>query len=201
MPGPFRMKHQRGRPPLLQVNLYWAEKEIPWEESSCSLLPWLPTSIWFKLSIILFQLPPAPKVAWRGFRSMLGWRWEDEEKLALHCKYKTISLFSHHQKGSFSPTPMSCFFGLSLPGIASKSLPLLGQSQAPGAGGGLSLGRRGGRAARGGASPVCWDLCPESISSWPRASRCPGHFPSLGLFPPLENGDNNAAYFSGPPRE
>ena len=65
---------------------------------------------------------------------MLGWRGKDEGKLALCCKYKTISLFSHHRKGSLSPTPMSCSFGLPLPGITSKRLPQLGQSQAPGAG-------------------------------------------------------------------
>lgn len=94
---------------------------------------------------------------------MLGWRWEDEAKLALRCKYKTISLFSHHQKGSFSPTPMSCFFGLPLPGIASKRLPLLGQSQAPGAGGGLTLGRRGGRAPGEALSPSA-GICVQSPS-------------------------------------
>lgn len=147
------------------MTFYWAEKEVPWEESSCSLSPCLPTGIWFKFSIFLFQRPPAPNLARRGFRSMLGWRWEDEGKLALRCKYKAISLFSHHQKGSFSPTPMSCFFGLPLPGIASKWLPLLGQSQAPGAGTGLTLGRRGRRTARGDSEPVCWDLCPKSIST------------------------------------
>ena len=144
------MKHQQGCPPLLQVNFYWSEKEVPWEESSCFFLPRFPTSIWFKLSIILFQQPPPPKVTWRGFRSVLGWRGEDEGKLALCCKYETISLFSHHRKGSLSPTPMSCSFGLPLPGISSKRLPQLGQSQAPGAGvGGPNPGKEGWKGSQG----------------------------------------------------
>lgn len=81
---------------------------------------------------------------------MLGWRGEDEGKLALHCKYKTIQPFFPSPKGSLSPTAMSCSFGLPLPGIASKRLSQLGQSQAPGAGvGGPDPGKQGWKGSQG----------------------------------------------------
>lgn len=83
---------------------------------------------------------------------MLGGRGEDEGKLALHCKYKTIQPFFPSPKGSPSPTAMSCSFGLPLPGIASKRLSQLGQSQAPGAGvggWGADPGKQGWKGSQG----------------------------------------------------